>query len=114
MTEPTVALSHATEPDMTDLEAAAHSVLSAAKQRRFRFLLEARNKTAFTIATLTCWGFADTPRLDHQLVLFERGLDRMIDDPLTAAALAADWARRDSELLHEPGTRTWCPICRNG
>ena len=72
---------------------------------------DARNAAARTIAEVSCWGFMETARLDRQVLLFERGIENLINDPLQAAQLAADWALRDSEMIHAPGTTDWCSVC---
>lgn len=111
MTEPTVSEEHHPRQRFTALELQARDALPAAKQARFDFLLDARNAAARTIAEVSCWGFMETARLDRQVLLFERGIENLINDPLQAAQLAADWALRDSEMIHAPGTTDWCSVC---
>lgn len=98
---------------MRDLETQALTVLTEARRRRFEFLTTMRDALARTSAESFCWGVANTPGLDRNLVLIEDALTGMVDDQLLAARLATAWAVDDAQLLHSPGQAEWCAVCRD-
>lgn len=102
---------------MLELERQVHDLLTASRQRRFRWLVQNRNHLARIIAELGCWGLWDVPALDRQLQLTEEAITGLTDDHRLAASLSAEWAVRDAGLIHsraEAPTGFDCSVCRLG
>ena len=102
---------------MIELKQRVHDLLTAPRQRRFRWLVQNRNHLAQVIAELACWGLWDVPALDRQLQLTEEAISGLIEDPHLAVALNAEYAVRDSMLIHTrglPPDGLACSVCATG